>query len=66
MRELDLILGPFADRALPALDAPAWDAFDALLSENDSDLLPWLTGLGICPRQHAEIVETIRVHHGIA
>jgi antitoxin CptB len=66
MREVDLILGPFADHALPALAPPALDAFEAFLAENDNDLLAWLTGSGSLPRQHTEIVGRIRAFHRLA
>ncbi|MFN3952998.1 MAG: succinate dehydrogenase assembly factor 2 [Pararhodobacter sp.] len=42
-KEMDLILGPFADEVLPALDMPLRDAFEALLAENDHDLYGWIT-----------------------
>lgn len=42
-REMDLILGPFADEVLPELDAPARAAFEALLDENDHDLYRWIS-----------------------
>ncbi len=37
-REMDLILGPFADTALAGLSAGDLDVFEALLDENDHDL----------------------------
>ncbi len=37
-REMDLILGPFADTALVGLSAGDLDVFEALLDENDHDL----------------------------
>lgn len=42
-KEMDLILGPFADAVLPALDAPTRAQFELLLEENDHDLYQWLT-----------------------
>jgi len=42
-KEMDLILGPFADAVLADLDAPLRSQFDALLAENDHDLYQWLT-----------------------
>ncbi|WP_209427437.1 succinate dehydrogenase assembly factor 2 [Pararhodobacter sp. SW119] len=42
-REMDLILGPFADSALAALSDAERENFDRLLSENDHDLYQWLT-----------------------
>jgi antitoxin CptB len=65
MRELDLILGPFADRSLATLDPAPLDAFEALLTENDTDLYGWLIRGSSTPPQHAEIVGRIRAHHGI-
>ncbi|MDP5306141.1 FAD assembly factor SdhE [Paracoccus spongiarum] len=43
MKEMDLILGPFADEVLPALDDRAIAAYEALLAENDQDLYLWVT-----------------------
>ena len=49
-KEMDLILGPFADEALAGLDAPMQAAFEALLSENDHDLYAWVTArIGAAP-----------------
>lgn len=43
-KEMDLILGPFADVHLAGLDAPTLDLFEAVLDENDQDLYLWVTG----------------------
>jgi len=43
-READLILGPFADRNLAAMDGAELDAFEALLAEHDHDLYAWISG----------------------
>lgn len=43
-READLILGPFADRYLEAMDEAELDAFEALLAETDHDLYGWISG----------------------
>jgi antitoxin CptB len=42
-KEMDLILGPFADTELAGLDADTQMRFDALLDENDHDLYLWIT-----------------------
>lgn len=42
-REMDLILGPFADEVLPVLDMAEVEVFEALLAENDHDLYGWLS-----------------------
>lgn len=41
MKEADLLIGSFAERHLPAMDARQLDAFERLLAEDDADLLDW-------------------------
>lgn len=48
-RELDLILGGFADRKLDALDEIGLDAFEALLNANDQDVYEWITEAAPAP-----------------
>ena len=55
MREVDLLLGPFADRQLSGLEGHGLDAFEDLLSENDQDLLSWLSGTAKCPANHEKL-----------
>jgi antitoxin CptB len=43
-KEMDLILGPFADTHLAGMPAEALDLFEAVLSENDQNLYLWVTG----------------------
>jgi antitoxin CptB len=43
-REMDLVLGPFADAALPAMSAAELDAFEALIEAPDPDLFSWVVG----------------------
>lgn len=42
-REMDLVLGPFADRALGGFDSAALDQYESLLSEEDPDIFDWVT-----------------------
>lgn len=44
IKEMDIILGGFADRHLSNLSDNALDDFEALLEEHDRDLLAWFTG----------------------
>lgn len=44
LRELDLILGPFADAQIGTLTEPELEQYEHVLTINDTDLLPWLTG----------------------
>jgi antitoxin CptB len=51
-RELDLILGGFADRKLEALDVTGVNAFEALLNANDQDVYEWITEAAAAPPEH--------------
>ena len=66
-REMDLILGPFADTVLPQMDGPERTEFEALLDENDQDLYAWisgrLSGAGTTgPARHAALLDRIARH----
>ena len=58
-KEMDLILGPYADAHLPGMDGGALDTFDALLQEHDQDLYPWITGASPCPTRFAGLLARI-------
>lgn len=51
-REMDLVLGSFADRHIEALDAEGMAAFEALLEVPDGVLLSWITGERAPPEHH--------------
>lgn len=65
-REMDLILGPFADAELDRLDDAALAAYERLIEENDQDLYPWVTarlrGGTAGPAGHAAMLDRIAVH----
>lgn len=65
-RETDLILGGFADAILPAMDVGRLDAYEALLAEDDQDIIEWITGRASPPERHAPMVDEICVHHGVS
>ncbi len=48
-KEMDLILGPFADRHLAGLSGPDLQLYDRLLEENDQDLMAWILGQALPP-----------------
>lgn len=58
-KEMDLILGPFAETHLAAMAPDALDLYDALLAENDQDLYPWITGAARPPARFAGLVAEI-------
>lgn len=43
-KEMDLVLGPYADAHLAGMDEADLDLFDRLLQENDQDLMAWIMG----------------------
>jgi len=65
IREMDLILGPFADRALADLSEPEQDLFERLLEENDQDLYSWVTGAQPVPDAYASLIARIARHTGV-
>ncbi len=48
-KELDLLLGPFADARLNALDAAQLDQYEALLDRPEPLIYAWITGQGAPP-----------------
>lgn len=58
-KEMDLILGPWADAHLAALDAPALDLYEALLAENDQDIYPWVIGQTETPERYRGLLDRI-------
>ena len=58
-REMDLVFGPWADAHLAGLDPAALDLFDALLEENDQDILPWVLGQHASPAVYADLIGQI-------
>lgn len=50
-RELDLIMGRFADREIGSLDGDDLDRFERLMEEPEGDLYAWVTGLAPPPAE---------------
>jgi len=44
MREMDLVMGNFADANLPAMSAAELDEFERLMEAPDPEVLSWITG----------------------
>ncbi len=64
-KEMDLILGPFADRNLAALDPDVLDRFAQLLNENDQDLYRWVTGAEPAPAPFGSLIARIAREAGV-
>jgi antitoxin CptB len=60
-KEMDLILGPFADTELAGLSEPELMSYDLVLEENDQDLLPWILGQRPAPESLAVMIAQIGV-----
>jgi antitoxin CptB len=67
-KEMDLVLGPYADAALAGMGPEQLDLYDSLLEENDQDLLPWVLGQVAAPPHFgpllAEIADFARARLG--
>jgi antitoxin CptB len=52
MREMDLVMGQFADAQLPGLSEAELDQFERLLDAPDPSVLAWITGEEPVPADH--------------
>jgi antitoxin CptB len=64
IKEMDLILGPYADAFLDTLGDDELALYDTLLSENDQDLYAWVTGRQTAPLTHMPMISRIAAHAG--
>lgn len=62
MKEMDLILGPFADERLEGLGEDDLRLYDALLEENDQELYLWVTGAQPGPEALSPLMTVIGDH----
>lgn len=62
IKEMDLILGSFADNRLDALGPEDLETYDLMLSENDQDLYAWVTGQGQPPEHLRAMIALISQH----
>ncbi|WP_290428626.1 succinate dehydrogenase assembly factor 2 [Albidovulum salinarum] len=58
-KEMDLVLGPYADAHLATMPAERLALYDALLAENDQDIYPWVTGAAPAPERFAGLIAEI-------
>lgn len=59
IKEMDLILGGWADRNLAQADDATLDAFEAVMAESDHDLYQWVSGQAAAPAELAAMIERI-------
>ncbi|WP_425229765.1 succinate dehydrogenase assembly factor 2 [Sphingomonas sp.] len=55
-READLMIGGFFDAHAVAFDAAELDLFEALLEEQDVDIMAWAMGVQPCPDRWVGVV----------
>ena len=66
-REMDLIMGRFADAELATLDGAGLDSFEALMEQPDPDLYKWVSGEAPVPADvDAAFLARIRDYHAAA
>ena len=58
-KEMDLILGRFADKSLADLTDDQLDAHEALMDEADVDLYNWVSGQAASPAEHSEALSIL-------
>ncbi len=58
-KEMDLVLGPYADAHLAGMDEEKLALYDLLLAENDQDLLPWVLGQTAAPADYTALIAEI-------
>lgn len=65
VREMDLIVGRFADAHIGALDAPDLDDFARLMEAPNASLYAWVTGAEPIPRDYDTSVlrQLMSFHH---
>lgn len=65
-REMDLLLGSFADRHLEAFSEDELAQFERILENNDPDLYNWVSGKEEAPDTEKSQVMTLLLQHRFA
>ena len=65
-REMDLILGSFAEKHLPGYDDARIAEYERLLVNNDPDLYNWYTGRESVPEEENSLVMQDFLRHKVA
>lgn len=64
LREMDLIMGQFADSHLSAMGDDELDLFEILIEQSDRDLLHWILDAHDIPTEFdTALLKAIRDHH---
>lgn len=65
IKEMDLILGKYADEKLTELSLSELDAFEELTETEDQTLFSWFNGQNQAPEKHQAMLKTLRAFHGL-
>jgi len=64
MREMDLLMGKFADAEIAAFDSGELSSFEELLELPDQEVFAWLTGQAPVPQAHdSTLLRRLRQFH---
>jgi len=62
-REMDLLLGSFADKNIPAFSEAELDIYEQILEYSDPDLYNWMTGKEAVPANlENPVLERLKTH----
>ena len=59
IKEMDLILSAYAAENLADMDDAALSTYDAMLNENDQDLIRWVTGQEPAPTAFSALIADV-------
>ena len=59
IKEMDVILQPFAEANLDGMDDAGLGLYDEMLNENDHDLYQWVSGQIAPPERYAALIGRI-------
>jgi antitoxin CptB len=63
IREMDLVIGGFADAEIGQLDNTELDQLEELMAQDDADILKWVTGEAEIPTQfRTAVFERLRAY----
>lgn len=67
IKEMDMLLGTFADAHLGAMSDAEMDEFEALMEIPDQDMFRYITGLALMPPEHVGPVylRIVSYHEGL-
>ncbi|HYE48148.1 MAG TPA: succinate dehydrogenase assembly factor 2 [Azospirillaceae bacterium] len=63
IREMDLLMGTFADRHVPGFDQGQLDRYEAFLHMSDPDVYNWISGREpVPPEFDNDVFQLLKVH----